>query len=107
MSDAHRLKITKNRKLVKRDLQIDGGILDDLAQEGILTDFDEQKIASKLTPDEKIECLLQILPKKGELGFYVFQRALYTGSQPWLAKVLEDDRTGIPYPTSIKVKYSR
>lgn len=88
MSDIHRQVLQQNHVDLLKNLKLDSDILGILYEKGTLTEHMVQVIQTRPTDQDKINELLQLLPKRGPEAFDCFIEAISDHS-PWLAEKLK------------------
>lgn len=87
MNDIERQVLQQNHVDILRNLKLDSDILGALFEKGILTEHMVQVVQSRPTDQDKINELLQLLPKRGPEAYNCFLDAIRVHSS-WLADKL-------------------
>ena len=88
MEEADKLRLSKNFKYIVDNLRIKD-VEDELYQNEVINSEDMQHIRAKVTEQDRVRYVLEILPYKGPLGYSNFRAALEEQYQH-IGKKLDD-----------------
>ena len=88
METTDQIRVRKNYKDIVKSLRI-RDIQDNLHQNGVLNSEDMQHIEAKVTEEDRVRYVLEILPSRGKLAYSNFRAALEENYQS-IGKKLDD-----------------
>ena len=91
MEDKHRYAIRRNKPQLIRELDIESQVCDILIKEGILTEFDVERVTNLDTCSKRNREFLNILCRKGDEACPKFLAALEESKQYHLRQAVESE----------------